>query len=41
MPQVLTVSCKLTVTPQQVEKLDAVLSAFARCCEADGLVTLM
>ena len=33
MPQVLTVSCKLTVTPQQVEKLDAVLSAFARCCE--------
>ena len=33
MPQVLTVSCKLTVTPQQVEKLDAVLSAFASCCE--------
>jgi putative transposase len=33
MPQVLTVSCKLTVTPQQVENLDAVLSAFADCCE--------
>ncbi|XFA74394.1 transposase [Thermosynechococcaceae cyanobacterium Okahandja] len=33
MPQVLTVSCKLTVTPQQVEKLEAVLSAFASCCE--------
>lgn len=33
MPQVLTVSCKLTATPQQVEKLDAVLSAFASCCE--------
>lgn len=33
MPQVLTVSCKLTVTPQQVEKLDAVLFAFAKCCE--------
>ena len=33
MPQVLTVSCKLAVSPQQVEKLDAVLSAFANCCE--------
>ena len=33
MPQVLTVSCKLEVSPQQVEKLDAVLSAFANCCE--------
>ncbi|XFA73533.1 transposase [Thermosynechococcaceae cyanobacterium Okahandja] len=33
MPQVLTVSCKLMVTPQQVEKLEAVLSAFAKCCE--------
>ncbi|TAF57129.1 MAG: transposase [Oscillatoriales cyanobacterium] len=33
MSQVLTVSCKLTVAPQQVEKLDAVLAAFARCCE--------
>ncbi|RMH79148.1 MAG: hypothetical protein D6680_00025 [Cyanobacteria bacterium J007] len=27
MPQVLTVSCKLDLSPQQVEKLDAVLSA--------------
>jgi IS605 OrfB family transposase len=33
MPQVLTVSCKLEVSPHQVEKLDAVLHAFARCCE--------
>ena len=33
MPQVLTVSCQLEVSPQQVEKLDAVLSAFANCCE--------
>jgi IS605 OrfB family transposase len=33
MPQVLTVSCKLEVSPQQVEKLDAVLCAFASCCE--------
>ncbi len=33
MPQVLTASCKLEVLPQQVEKLDAVLSAFAKCCE--------
>ena len=33
MSQILTVSCKLTTTPQQVEKLDAVLKAFARCCE--------
>ena len=33
MPQVLTVSCKIEVTPHQVEKLDAVLRAFADCCE--------
>ncbi|MGL5195715.1 MAG: RNA-guided endonuclease TnpB family protein, partial [Chroococcales cyanobacterium] len=33
MTQVLTVSCKLMATPQQVEKLDAVLAAFASCCE--------
>jgi len=33
MPQILTVSCKLNVTPPQVEKLDSVLSAFAICCE--------
>lgn len=33
MSQVLTVSCKLEVTPNQVEKLDAVLRAFASCCE--------
>jgi putative transposase len=33
MSQVLTVSCKLEVTPSQVEKLDAVLCAFASCCE--------
>jgi len=33
MPQVLTVSCKLVVTPPQVEKLDAVLGAFAKCCD--------
>jgi putative transposase len=33
MSQVLTVSCKLEVSPQQVEKLDAVLVAFAKCCE--------
>jgi len=33
MPQVLTVSCKLEVLPYQVEKLDAVLRAFAGCCE--------
>lgn len=33
MFQVLTVSCKLEVTSLQVEKLDAVLSAFAKCCE--------
>ncbi len=33
MPQVLTVSCKLEVTPSQVEKLDAVLRTFASCCE--------
>ncbi|WP_254568693.1 transposase [Oscillatoria sp. HE19RPO] len=33
MSQVLTVSCKLMVTPQQVEKLDVVLAVFASCCE--------
>jgi putative transposase len=33
MSQVLTVSCKLEVSPSQVEKLDAVLCAFASCCE--------
>lgn len=33
MPQVLTVSCKLEVLPHQVEKVEAVLSAFANCCE--------
>lgn len=33
MPQVLTVSCKLEVSPHQVEKLDVVLRAFASCCE--------
>lgn len=33
MFQVLTVSCKLAAAPQQVEKLDAVLNAFAKCCE--------
>lgn len=33
MSQVLTVSCKLAVTPQQAEKLNAVLDAFARCCD--------
>lgn len=33
MPQVLTVSCKLEVSPQQVEKLNAVLAVFAKCCE--------
>jgi putative transposase len=33
MSQVLTVSCKLEVLPQQVEKLEAVLKAFASCCE--------
>lgn len=33
MPQVLTVSCKLEVLPHQLEKLDAVLAAFAKCCE--------
>ena len=33
MSQVLTVSCKLVVTSSQVEKLDAVLRAFASCCE--------
>lgn len=33
MPQVLTVKCKLEVLPEQVEKLEAVLSNFAKCCE--------
>jgi hypothetical protein len=33
MPQALTLSCKLEVSVQQVEKLDAVLRAFASCCE--------
>lgn len=33
MPQVFTVSCKLEVSPIQVEKFDAVLRAFANCCE--------
>lgn len=33
MSQVLTVSCKLEVSPHQVEKLEAVLRAFASCCE--------
>ena len=33
MSQVLTVSCKMVVSPSQAEKLDAVLSAFAKCCE--------
>lgn len=33
MTQVLTVSCKMLVNPNQVEKLDAVLLAFAQCCE--------
>ncbi|MGL5880582.1 MAG: RNA-guided endonuclease InsQ/TnpB family protein [Xenococcaceae cyanobacterium] len=33
MPQVLTVSCKLEVSPHQVEKLNAVLTYFAKCCE--------
>ncbi len=33
MTQVLTVQCKLGVTADQVEKLDAVLANFAKCCE--------
>lgn len=33
MPQVLTVKCKLEVLPEQVEKLEAVFSGFANCCE--------
>ncbi len=33
MVQVLTVQCKLGVTHKQAEKLDAVLSNFAKCCE--------
>ncbi len=31
--QALILSCKLIVTPAQTEKLDAVLPAFAQCCE--------
>ncbi len=33
MTQVLTVSCKLEVLPKQEEKLNAVLTNFAKCCE--------
>ncbi|MEB3281773.1 MAG: transposase [Lyngbya sp.] len=33
MTQILTVSCKLEVSPAQAEKLEAVLSNFAKCCE--------
>lgn len=33
MSQVLTVSCKLEVLPHQVEKVEAVLTAFADCCK--------
>ncbi len=33
MTQVLTVQSKLAITPEQAEKLDAVLSNFAKCCE--------
>jgi predicted transposase len=40
MPQILTVSCKLKVTPPQAEKLDAVLTAFAKCCEFVNTNTL-
>jgi hypothetical protein len=35
MSQILTVSCKLEVLPQQAETLDAVLAAVAKCCEID------
>lgn len=40
MSQILTVSCKPEVSPQQVEKLNAVLSAFAKCCEFVNAKTL-
>lgn len=33
MSQLLTVSCKLEVTPDQAQKLDPVLANFAKCCE--------
>ncbi len=33
MKQVLTVSCKLQVTPEQVAKIDELLQAFAEACE--------
>ncbi|WP_333133260.1 hypothetical protein [Microcoleus sp. D2B6] len=33
MKQVLTVSCKLQVTPEQSLKIDATLQAFANACE--------
>lgn len=33
MKQVLTVSCKIQVTPEQVAKIDATLQAFADACE--------
>ncbi|MFS8855415.1 hypothetical protein NW851_11755 [Synechococcus sp. H55.7] len=33
MFHILTVSCQLITTPQQVEKLELVLKALARCCE--------
>ncbi len=33
MKQVLTVSCKLQVTPEQVAKIDELLQAFADACE--------
>ncbi|MHC5673738.1 RNA-guided endonuclease InsQ/TnpB family protein [Nostoc sp.] len=33
MKQVLTVSCKIQVTPEQVTKIDATLQAFADACE--------
>ena len=33
MKQVLTVSCKLQVTPEQSIKIDATLQAFANACE--------
>jgi putative transposase len=33
MKQVLTVSCKIQVTPKQVAKIDATLQAFADACE--------
>ncbi|MGB8689321.1 MAG: transposase, partial [Microcoleus sp.] len=33
MKQVLTVSCKLQVSPEQSAKIDATLQAFADACE--------